>query len=224
MKNYNNVTKSFFRPLIYPLALVLLLAASAGAAAPAEGMKEDKTHVNKWNLFTANIYKLHKKIVKGKKYTVKTRIGGYSDNAKFYKEEIYFDEKTGKKISMIQWELANPKNIHSIEVLVRNKKGQIIRDYSSAYLPHYRNAPTQTLINLWGHTGKMHGFRQFDAGGDLIYEQCEGKWKGKDVMIRLFEDDLVNGDSSVNKTMKAGPYKACFGKVEQTAKKYLIPN
>ncbi len=193
-------------------------------AADNEGMKEDKVHVNKWNLFTVNMYKLHKKLVKGRKVRIKTRIGGYAGEEKYYKEEIYIDVKTGRKISMIQWELKNLKNIHTIEVFVRNKHGHVLRDYSAAYLPHYRNAPSQTLINLWGHKGKMHGFRQFDAGGDLIYEQCSGTWKGKEIMIRVFEDDLMNGGPSIEKMMKGGPYKACFEGVDKTSKRYLIPN
>ncbi len=222
MKNYNIFKR---QSLSFGLMFMLTLGGLVSAvAASNEGMKEDKTHVNKWNLFTKNMYKLHKKLVTGKKINIKTRVGGYSDTPKFYKEETYYNAQSGKKISMIQWEIKNPKNIHTIEVLVRNKKGQVIRDYSAAYLPHYRNAPSQTLINLWGHTGKMHGFRQFDAGGDLIYEQCEGTWKGKKVMLRLFEDDLVNGDDSVQKSMKSEQYKACFRGVAATAKKYLVPN
>jgi len=206
------------------IVLIVLTIFSVGSFAAEERMKEDKTHVNKWNLFTKNMHKLHLKLIKNRRVKIKTRIGGYSDNPKFYKEQVFRDAKTGKKISMIQWELKNPKNIHSIEVFVRNEKGEVIRDYSSSYLPFYRNAPTQTLINLWGHSSGMRGFRQFDAGGDLIYEQCEGKWKGKYTIIRLFEDDLVNEGSDVIRTKKSGPYKACFDGVEKTAKKYMVPN
>lgn len=224
MKNCNHGLYKLNISLMCVIGLGFFVMMAASVKTVAEGMKEDKTHIHKWNLFTLNAYKLHQKLIKGRQVTTKTRIGGYSESKKFYKEVVFYDAKSGKRISTIQREIKNPKNIHWIEVLVRNKKGQVVRDYSSAYLVHYRNAPSQTLINLWGHTGNMHGFRQFDAGGDLIYEQCEGVWKGKKVMIRLFEDDLVNGGPSVAKTMKGGPYKACFTGVAQSAQKYLIPN
>jgi len=186
-------------------------------------MKEDKAHIKHWNNFVKKLLVLHNKLIKGREVDIKTKIDGYSTHPKYYKEERYYDKKTGKLISQIQWERKNPKNVHSIEVYVRDNKGRVIRDYSVTYLPEYRNAPLQTLINFHGYGEKMHGFRQFDATGDLIYEQCEGTYKGKNIMHRMFEDMLVNGGPHANKIMASKPYKLCFNGVVIKIKKNLDP-
>ena len=60
----------------------------------------------------------------------------------------------------------------------------------TAYLPVFRNAPFQTLINLHHYEGKLDVFRQFDASGTRIYEQCKGRFLGGEVDISLEEDRI----------------------------------
>ena len=204
--------------------IIIVLAAGvvAGSVAASKGsMKEDKTHIRKWNSFADKLLALHRKLIKGRQVEVKSKIGGYSTHPRYFKEEKYYDKKTGKLISKIHWERKNPKNLHSIEIYVRDKQGRIIRDYSVTYLPEYRNSPVQTLINFHGYSGKMHGFRQFDASGDLIYEQCEGIYKGKTIVHRMFEDMLINGGPHAEKIMASVPYKMCFkGVVKRIGKDF----
>ncbi len=202
---------------------LLLLINFTATAIEVSSMKEDKGHVFSWNKFARDLLVLHKKQIENREVEVKKSIGGYVVFKNFYKEELYYDKKSKKLLSKLQWERKNPKLIHSIEVYVRDKKGRVLRDYSASYLPQYRNAPAQTLINFHGYGGKMHGFRQFDVSADLIYEKCEGTFKGKKVTIRMFEDMLYNGGPETEKLMKSGPYKACFSKVPKKIKKGMIP-
>ena len=176
-------------------------------------MKEDSHHVKTWNKFADDLVKLKDKVLKGKQLKLETKIGGYSTDPNFYKETKYIDKKTGKLLVLEQLEKKKPHHLHVLEIYIRDKKGRVLRDYSVTFLPHARNAPVQTLINFHGYGGKMHGFRQFDVTGDLIYEQCKGFYKGKEVTIHLFEDDLVNGGADADKVMKSVPYKLCFAKV-----------
>jgi len=211
----NMAVRSYFLVACY-----LFVSLDSFSAAP-KPMKENKSHVSKWNKFANDVFKLHEILIKDKEIETKVRIGGYSNFPKFYKETIYTDKKSGKVISIIQMEVKKPKNLHVAEVYVRDAKGRVIRDFSVTYLPYGRNAPVQTLINLHGYSGKMHGFRQFDVSGDLIYEHCLGEYKGKKYQIRLFEDLLFSGSAEVDKTMAGGAYKACFKSVAKSAKKYI---
>ena len=67
----------------------------------------------------------------------------------------------------------------------------MIRDYVAAYLPTYRNAPTQTLVSLYSYNGDLKAYRTFDATGDRINERCEGTLNGQDVNFMLDEDEII---------------------------------
>lgn len=198
------------------LSLPLMLS----SAYALQSLKEDNKHIRTWNKFALDTLKLHKKITTGKKLTVKTRTGGYAHDKKFYKEERYFDH--GRLVSQVQWERENPTRLHSVEVYIRDEKGRVMRDFIAAYLPHYHNAPTQTLVSFHNYNGKLHAFRSFDASGYRVLERCNGKnKKGEQVNIMLDEDEL---DENPDNVMNSSDYKQCFAGLKQASLgKYIIP-
>ncbi len=197
--------------------------ASATASAEDHRLREDSVHVRTWNAFAQACLKLHKQLIANHPVRTTTSIGGYARMPKFYKEVDYYDKNTGKLISKVEWEREHPDRLHTIEVYVRDGQGRVVRDYAAAYLPEGRNAPVQTLINLHGYNGGLHSFRQFDASGDKIYEYCDGTYQGKQVKVRLFEDDLYGNSPKIDKLMSSPLYHSCFKGVPETAGKYLTP-
>ncbi len=208
------------------LILPGLLSPAVGVMA-AEVLREDPQHVNSWNAFANHCYKLHLKQLEGREYTVKTTTGGYFGNENFYRQEDYYDAETGLLLSTVQWERENPENLHSVAVYIYDDEGKLVRDYSATYLPHYRNAPTQTLIFLHRYNDGTHAFRSFDASGDRIYEQCQGEINGRSIMLSLESDDIDEGIYQLreNRTgiMTTPEYRHCFGDLAETADEYLIP-
>jgi len=208
---------------IYLYQMVALIIFSVGVvsiSSATEAMKEDNKHVRSWNKFANDTLTLHKKLTDGKKLNVKTQIGSYANVKDFYIEHRYYDN--GKLISQVQWEKDDPKQLHTIEVYLHNKKGQVVRDFMAAYLPFYHNAPTQTLISFHHYNNALHAFRSFDASGDRILERCNGKnKKGQPVNFILDEDELYNDDDSI---MESADYKECFDGLKQhKLGKYIVP-
>lgn len=190
--------------------------------AMAAGMKEDNVHVRKWNKFANDLNELHKKQIANKEITIKSKKGGYATNKEFYVEKEYYD-KQGKLLSRIAWEIEKPENIHVVEIFIYNKDSKIIRDYSAAFLPVYRNAPVQTLISLHQYNKGLHAFRSFDASGDRILERCEGKYNNEEVSFMLDEDELYELIGDEKGFMYSSEYKRCFDNLQETAGKYLNP-
>ena len=217
MPNFKKTVLMLSASLSMLMSAPILLADDQGA------MKEDKKHVNSWNNFADQLLVLHKKQIA--KYDTRTseKSGGYADSPDYYNEITYADKKTGQLISMVQWEKRNPKNVHSLEVYVFDDKNRVIRDYTVAYLPYHRNAPIQTLINIHGYNKKLHAFRQFVGSSDVIYQYCEGSFEGKEVQMRLFEDDLVATDYDARQLLKSPVYKACFSRIRERPGKYIQP-
>lgn len=214
--------------LILGLGAWLTLAAGCASNEPQDGirvpkpMKEDSVHVRTWNQFVNNLLVLHRRLTSETPVRVTRKPGGYATDPDFYIEEE-FRTPDGRLISRVQWEKQRPDTVHVIEVYLYDRQGRVIRDYAGAYLPHYRNAPTQTLISLHGYNGKLHAFRTFDASGDLLFERCEGHYAGKPVNIRLEFDDIYMMEGKPNTTLTSKPYLACFKGVPKTAGKYLQP-
>jgi len=202
---------------------VLCLSAAPLQAEERQAMKEDNQHVRRWNGFADNLLKLHERLISQQIHVIKTRMGGYAHLANFYKEHQYINKKSGKLISQVQWEKAYPDNLHTIEVYIHDKYGRVIRDYSAAYLPEYRNAPTQTLISFHVYNGLLHAFRSFDATGDHILDRCTGRFNAKAINILLDEDELYEGQFAKNGVMQSDTYKECFKGLPETAGKYLSP-
>jgi len=185
-------------------------------------MKEDNHHIRQWNAFANNALALHNTLIKKHAHDVKKSVGGYAGNKNFYIQEDYISKETGQPISLVQWEKANPEVLHSIEVFVRDENGRVIRDFLAAYLPSYHNAPVQTLVSFHQYSGKLHGFRSFDASGDRILERCEGEYKGKPFEFIMDEDDMyaayLNGNPIEEKM-----YALCVGNLPEKIGKYSTP-
>lgn len=204
------------------MLMFVCLSAAPLQAAEQQAMKQDNRHVRRWNAFADKLLKLHERLIDRQVHVIKTRMGGYAHQADFYKEYRYINKKTGKLISQLQWEKAYPDNLHSIEVYIHDEYGRVIRDYSATYLPEYRNAPSQTLINLHAYNGLLHAFRSFDATGDHILDRCTGRHNGKVINILLGEDELYEARFARNGVMQSDTYKACFNGLPQTAGDYPV--
>lgn len=207
-------------------AAVLSLPLSVMAAASG-GLSEDRGHVYRWNKFTDDLYALHLKQVADHEVRKETAVGGYAGNPGFYKQEEYFDAGSGRLLSVVLWEAANPDNIHSITVNRYDAQGRLLREYSSSYLPDYRNAPTQTLVFIHRYKEGVHAFRSFDATGDLLYERCEGRFKGEGVFISLDIDEIEEamGERYQDNAgiMTEPAYVYCFGDMPDSASGVLPP-
>jgi hypothetical protein len=207
-----------------PLLMMILLALGAHALAQEEapGVSFDAVHVNTWNRFTESVYRLHQHLVKRGKTRTQSEGGGYGGadpRPDYYRQVEYYDAQTGQLLSRIRWEKANPNHIHVIEVYIYDDNGRLVRDYSSSYLPDHRNAPVQTLINFHAYQQDLHGFRQFDASGARVYEQCQGKLAGKSIFLSLEEWEIPSeSEQSVDRV-----YQRCFKGLPLSAGNFLDP-
>lgn len=207
----------FYKKLFYTILLLLLIP----TVSAIESMKGDSKHAQVWNKFANDTLSLHKKLKKNKKLDVKSSKGSYANQKDFYLEQRYYEN--GHLISQLQWEKDQPTRLHTIEVYVRDKKNRVVRDFMAAYLPHYRNAPSQTLVSFHYYNRALHAFRSFDASGSIVLERCEGKDKhGKEIHILLDEDELENDPDNL---IGSKVYKNCFSGLKQKKLgKYIIPH
>ena len=187
----------------------------------AEVLKQDNQHVRTWNRFADGILALHRKQLAKYPHSKKTQTGGYAGQADFYLEERYYQGK--RLLSKVQWEKANPKVLHTIEVYLHDSKGRVVRDYIAAYLPTYHNAPVQTLVTLHRYHGKLHAFRSFDASGYRVIERCTGTLQAQEVNLLLDEDEIIASQDDPDGVMATPEYRTCFGELAQEAGKYLTP-
>lgn len=205
------------------ICLSVLMVSAVWAVDSNKAMKEDKQQINDWNTFVQDVYALHKEQLSRHQVKEKSIHGGYRGKKNFYKEVTYTDAQTGRVLSRIQWELENPENIHVIEVFQHDKAGRVKCDYTAAFLPGFRNAPVQTLVALHGYNDGLHAFRSFDASGDIVYESCEGTYKGREIDLSFEEDEIHNMRDAPNGAMKTPEYQACFGNIDLTAAEFLPP-
>lgn len=198
----------FFR---FTFTSLLLLLCSPVIA--EQGVKPDLDISRQWNNFVSDLLKLNDQLLKKAPHEESWRIGGYSNQPRFFDEVTYTNRQTGHVTSILQWERRDPSAIHSLEVKLRDKNGQVYKDFSASYLTQHRNAPIQTLITLHYYNKKLHGFRVFDASLNRIYEVCRGKLKDKTVNIDLDDDygELSEALEDKQGIMASREYKACFG-------------
>lgn len=208
---------------LLPGLMCLALINMSWAAEQPSRMREDKTHVQVWNGFVEDILALHRQRISSLDVQKISKPGGYASLPDFYTEEEFRDP-SGQLIARLQWERKSPDILHAIELFIRDAEGRVIRDYAGAYLPHYRNAPTQTLISLHTYNGELHAFRTFDASAEFLYEQCSGHHQGKDVTISLDIDEKEALEGQANTVLTSKVYKACFKGLPQTAGDYLRPH
>ena len=182
-----------------------------------------ETEAKRWNRFANDLYALHKKRISGKTIEVKERMGHYFRLPNFYKEKSFYNKKTGKLLSLIQREAKNPDSIHVIQVFSYDNKGRLSYDYAASFRTDDHEDPASTEISLFDYPGGLRVFRQFNASNEIIYEHCEGKWKGNAVDIKLDVVDLEEFRDEPNTVMTSPQYQACFGRLPKTASKYLPP-
>ncbi len=209
------------RLLLYLMSILALCITMPAHAATV--LKEDQQHVTNWNRFAERLYELHKYNLQKHQIYKETETGGYASQPEFYTEVSYYDSKTDRLLSRIQWETQQPDTIHTIAVYVYDKQGRLLRDYLAAYLPKYRNAPVQTLINLHFSDEELTAFRQFDASGNRIYEQCRGRYFGKPMMLALEDHEIPAIVGYLPKSLSQELYEACFSEISAEAGKYLNP-
>ena len=186
---------------------------------------EDIRQVTQWNHFADSLYVLHQSLIKDKSIRTEEEVGGYGGvtAGDFYNEIRYYDNKRNLLISKVQWELERPDVIHNIEIFIHDDEGHLLRDYYAGYLPYHRNAPLHTMINFYGDTDELMSFRQFDASGERIYEQCSGKHFSDDVDISLENDEWLAPSGESLKLIASEAYIACFGDTPKEVGKYLNP-
>ena len=212
------------RFLIPLLALfVCTVPALVFAQDDPDSLKEDNVHVRTWNKFAEDLLTIHKAHIDAHPTEKKSRVGGYMGMPEFYVEETHYHADTGKLLSRVQWEREQPDLLHSIEVFVYGEDGQIKREYTAAYLPSYRNAPTQTLITFYNHDGEPHGLRSFDASGYRVFERCEGRHQGEDVFFMLDEDEVFEARRDKASIMYTDLYQTCFAGLPESAEGQLSP-
>jgi len=204
------------------LVLALSMLGFQAQAAERGQQTVDSKHVKTWNEFSNKLLAMHKELIAKGNLKETTRLGGYRGEANFYKEHTYHDAKTGQLLTRVHWEIEQPDQMHVLEVFLYDKQGRLERDYTVAYLPGHRNAPSQTLVTLYNYNGKLKAFRNFDANDETTYESCEGDWKGKHIDFSFEDYEIISlrqkggiGDSK--------EYKACFGPIPLSAEKFLPP-
>ena len=203
----------------YIFSLIFLFTSQLNA----EVIRVDNKHQRLWNQFADKALALHKKQIKKYPHQKATKIGGYGNLPDFYLEEIYRATSHGKVLSKVTWEKEQPKNLHTIEVFVYDEQSRMVRDYSAAYLPSYRSAPTQTLLTLHTYNKGVHAMRTFDASADHILDKCVGKFAEDDINILLDEDELHQARYEYDSILESDAYLHCFKGMPEKPGKFLPP-
>jgi len=209
-----------FRWMAAVLALIVL-SPTVWAASTEQSVHEDRARVEKWNRFADRLYQVHLKRIAAIPVRTESHVGSYGGDfsAGFhFIETSYFDRASGRLLDRIRVNKAKPKVLHTIELNIYDRQGRVIRDYTAAYLPRFHNAPYQPLIDLYSYHGKLQAFRQWDASGEVLREQCQGSYMGKDVSLS-YEDYEMPTDPM----QESGVYLACFAALPKTAGKWLNP-
>jgi tetratricopeptide (TPR) repeat protein len=205
--------------LVLSAMLVLAGPSASIAAIKSQVMQKDLEQIRNWNEFADAVYQLHQSQIKKTAYTTAKTTGGYPNNPQYYVETKYFDEASGVLLSRVLREKQNPDKVHVVEVFIHDSQGRVKRDYLAAYLPQHRNAPIQTLINFHNYESELHAFRQFDASGARIYEQCRGTLDGEDIFLSLEEHEFDPGEG----ILSTREYQRCFGEIPKVVGRYLEP-
>lgn len=202
------------------------LPALFSLAAPVHALsslKVDQQQVEEWNRFASRLFELHEHQLQKLDTYQETSSGGYANNPDFYHQVSYYNKVNDKLLSRLQWEKDQPDTLHSIAVYVYDDQGDLQRDYLAAYLPRFRNAPVQTLINFHYADKELKAFRQFDASGSRIYEQCRGRYFGDPFMLSLEEHEIPSLVGHTPAHVNSELYRACFSEITADPGKYLDP-
>lgn len=208
---------------LIPAGAALLLAVFSAWAANSQikQMEVDEDHVASWNRFAGKVYDLHQRQIAGREIRRTELTGEYNGTAASgyaYKETSYHDARTGQLLSRVRVDRDRPGIVHIVEVFIYDEQGRVARDFASIYLPWARNAPIRTLINVHRYSNGLHAYRQFDASGNRIYEQCKGIHVGTPVEISLEQEEI--GPPATT----SDAYRICFAGAQETAGVYLVPH
>lgn len=208
------------------ILLSVMISAPAMALDRSARAKENLQRIAEWNAFADSLYRLHLHRLEGRRVTTREERGGYGGStgvSDYYRSVEYRDADSGILLSRIQWETDYPFAIHVIQVFVHDEADRLVRDYVAAYLPRFRNAPIQTLINFHNVGEDLRAFRQFDASGARIYEQCEGRYLDREVSLSLEEHEIPTSSEALVDEEFAESYVACFGDLPITPGRYRDP-
>lgn len=208
---------------LIPVFALLLSTAFSALAAPTQEKKltgfEEEARL--WNQFAKKAHALHKQQLTGRairKTEVVERYYGLAAREYSYIETSYYDAKSGLLLSRVRVDRDRPENLHLVEVFIHDQQGRVIRDFSAIYLPWSQHAPMRTMINFHGYNRDVHAYRQFDASGVRVYEQCKGEHSGAPVEISLEDYEIVP-------TVTASDvYQECFAGVPRKVGSYLSPH
>lgn len=170
--------------------------------------------------FHQAVYALHQAKTSKSETRTETEKGQYEGaaaRAYSYLETRYFDKKTGRLVSRVRHDAADPNAIHIAEVNIYDDTGRLIRDYGSISLPWAPKEPVRTFINLHQYNGGLHSFRQYDVSGNVGYEFCEGKFEGKPQRLSLDATDITK------QVTDSALYRACFANPSIKVADYLMP-
>jgi hypothetical protein len=206
------------------LALILFVTLfptmSTGASERVVQVRPDLARIDAWNRFVQGLLALHQKQISTREVDVHEealRYGGEAAREYFYREQRFRERASGRELGRIRRDKDDPQRLHLIEVNVYDN-GRVVRDYGAIFLPWAQAAPIRTFVNLHAYRDGLHAFRQFDASGDLIYEQCRGEWQGQRVWVDIAEPE-------VNPNRPASDIdRACFGSLPRQAGAYLTPH
>ncbi|MFZ5556608.1 MAG: hypothetical protein ACOZDY_07790 [Pseudomonadota bacterium] len=203
------------RPAGLCAAAGLALAATLAAAASPSAADD------RWTRFGQEVYALHQRQVAGREIRIEESCGAYHGAAASgygWREARHFDAVTGRLLSVVRYDRDRPGVIHFVEVYVYDDRGRVARDYAAVYLPWRTQRPARTFVNLHAHNGELHAFRQFDALGNRLRDQCEGRFRGQPVSYSLDENDIYGGPPATE------AYGACFAGLPAEAGEYLRPH
>lgn len=170
--------------------------------------------------FHRALYALHEQQIAQRAIRTEQETGDYEGAAAAryrYVDTRYYDASTGRPLSHVRRDAANPEFVHIVEVNVY-ENGRLVRDFGSISLPWAPLQPVRTMINLHHYNGGLHSFRQYDFFGQVTYEFCEGKLNGTPVSIALDGSD-INAASTGTTT-----YKSCFDGVSADWAQYRTPH
>jgi hypothetical protein len=206
--------------LALTLIAILLPLLNADANERVVQIRPDLAQIEVWNRFVQGLHALHQKQISTREIDVheeELRYGGEAAREYFYHEQRFRERGSQRELSRIRRDKDHPERLHLIEVNVYDN-GRVVRDYGAIFLPWAQAAPIRTFINLHAYRNGLHAFRQFDASGDLIYEQCQGEWQGQRVWVDITEP-------KVNPNRPASEIdRACFAALPRQAGAYLTPH
>lgn len=216
MSRHSSVVLSFL--------LLLLSGYSVAAEAPSSpALTVDQERVERWNAFANKLVMLHENQLARYETRMEARTGGYAGRPQFYIERSYFEVGSDRLLSILQLERANPDNLHSANVYVYDDEGRVRVEYFTAYLPDYHNAPIQTLIFLYAYSDGLTAFRQFDASGERLYEQCYGTYNGEELFLSVEEEEFPGRDDLAGDTPWIRLYRRCFDNLPLEVGEHIDP-